>query len=551
MRQRPPRIVGLLAAVTLAAGLVNLLSVLGPTLPERLQRVDPELPLTFLDVSRYATLLAGFALVVASIHVYRRKRRAWGFVVGLASVSTVLHLVREPDVVGAASSLVLLGLAWFARDRFLVRSRAPDPGAMVLRVGLGFLAALIYGVVGFWILDHRDFRIDFTIGDAVHRTLLVLSVLGDPDVEPHTRYARWFLRSLRLMTFTAFGYSALAFFRPVAYRLRVVPRRRDRARAIVERHGRSSLDYFKLWPDKTIEFFADGTAFVAYRVGAGVALALGDPVCPEEAMEAVARGFLDLCDVNDWQPAFHQTLPDFLPVYQELGLRKLKIGDEAAVELGSFTLDGKRMKEVRNRINRFHKDGVTIRVADPPLDGATLNGLEAVSDAWLTIEGRRERQFTLGRFERDYVRGTPAVIVEDSNGRTLAFLNVIPSYRAGETTIDMMRHSPDAPRGVMDFLLARHLLAMKDAGYERFSLGMTPMSGFQDGEESAAEERALHALFQHLNFLFSFRGLRQYKAKFASIWEPRYLIYGSRLDLPRLAMAIRQVSEIPSDRRRL
>jgi lysylphosphatidylglycerol synthetase-like protein (DUF2156 family) len=47
-----------------------------------------------------------------------------------------------------------------------------------------------------------------------------------------------------------------------------------------------------------------------------------------------------------------------------------------------------------------------------------------------------------------------------------------------------------------------------------------------------------------LNFLFSYSGLRAYKAKFASSWEPRYLIYQSPLDLPAVAIAIGRVSEI-------
>jgi phosphatidylglycerol lysyltransferase len=70
------------------------------------------------------------------------------------------------------------------------------------------------------------------------------------------------------------------------------------------------------------------------------------------------------------------------------------------------------------------------------------------------------------------------------------------------------------------------------------------MSGFQEREGASVEEKAVHYFFQHLNFLFSFRGLRQYKAKFASFWEPRYAVYRNVLDLPKLAFAITKVSEL-------
>jgi phosphatidylglycerol lysyltransferase len=75
------------------------------------------------------------------------------------------------------------------------------------------------------------------------------------------------------------------------------------------------------------------------------------------------------------------------------------------------------------------------------------------------------------------------------------------------------------------------------------SLGIAPMTGFQKDEEALAEERAIHRMFQKFNFLFSFRGLYHYKAKFATSWEPRYLVYESFMQLPRIALALRRVSE--------
>lgn len=542
---RPTPIARGLALVTLAGGLVNLVAVLGPSLPERLQRVAPEAPLSFLDVSRYATLLAGFALVVAAVPIARRKRRALHAVLAVALVSAVLHVVREGDFVAAASSLAVAGLLWLARRRFTVGSGRPEWGAIGLRIGAGFLAALGYGALGFWLLDRRDFGIEFHLPDALHRTLLVLSVLGDPGVAPHTRYAHWFLDSLEFMTLLAFGYALWSLFRPVAYRLRVVPHRREAARAILERHGRAATDTFKLWPDKTIELLAGGRAFVAYRVAAGVAVALGDPVGPEEAMDAAVGEFLDAAEAMGWETAFHQTLPDFLPVYRAHGLRKLKIGDEAVVDLAAFTLEGGRMKEVRNRIRRMERDGIRIVRFEPPVPEETLDLLAGVSDAWLTIEGRRERRFTLGRFDRRYLSGTPVLAAIGPDGRGLAFVNVVPSWRPGETTVDLMRHRPDAPNGIMDVLFARLFLQQREAGFTRFNLGIAPMAGFRPEEEPALEERAVHAVIQNLGFLFSFEGLRRFKAKYATSWEPRYLVYESRLELPRLGLALREVSEIP------
>jgi phosphatidylglycerol lysyltransferase len=131
----------------------------------------------------------------------------------------------------------------------------------------------------------------------------------------------------------------------------------------------------------------------------------------------------------------------------------------------------------------------------------------------------------------------------DSAGTVLAFINLISVDRT-EITGDLMRRRSDAPNGIMDYLFIKLFLYAKERGYARVSLGMAPMTGFEEREEATWEERAIHGLFQKLDFLFSFRGLHHYKAKFATSWEPRYLIYRNIVELPRTAFALRRLSEI-------
>ena len=134
---------------------------------------------------------------------------------------------------------------------------------------------------------------------------------------------------------------------------------------------------------------------------------------------------------------------------------------------------------------------------------------------------------------------------EDSSGKVLAFVNLVPSYRPGEVAVDLMRRRSEAPNGVMDQVFVKLFLRLKEQGVERFNLGLAPMAGFQEQEEASPEERAIHAFFQQLNFLFNYKGLLAYKSKFASIWEPRYVIYRKALDLPRFALALGKVTELP------
>ena len=532
------------AAVTLGSGILNLFSIMGGPSPRTIL-LREVFPLEFVRLSRTLTMLIGFALIMSSINIYRRKWRAWAIVLTLSVFSAIFQLIRGLHYEEATMSFALFIILLSTRKIFSVRSSIPDFKGTVARLLIAGGVAIGYGVAGFWFLDEKHFGINFHIGDAIATTLRLLSLNSDPRLVPNTHYANWFLDSLYVITFAAVLYGAFALFRPVIHQFRTLPREHATGSDIVKEFGRTTLDYFKLWRDKSYFFSPSHRCFIAYVVGGNVALALGDPVGPEEEIEPTLREFMEVCRDNGWVIGFHQTLPDFLPIYKKVHLKKLKIGDDAIVNLSEFSLDGKSKKEFRSKVRLLESAGIQSRHYEAPVPDEILKQLKEVSDEWLQIPGRRERTFTLGYFDESYVRSTPVVAAVDKDERVLAFVNLISTANAKEITGDLMRRRIDAPNGIMDYLFVKVFLYAKERGYESFNLGMAPMAGFQEREQATPEERAIHSFFQQLNFLFSFRGLRHYKAKFATQWEPRYLVYRHAVDLPRVALALRRVSELP------
>jgi phosphatidylglycerol lysyltransferase len=388
---------------------------------------------------------------------------------------------------------------------------------------------------------------NFRIGDAIAATLRFLFFPRDPSLLAHTQYGQEFLNPLYLIALTASVYSGYALFRPMLHRFHMVPRERAMAREIVQQYARAPLDLFKLWPDKSYFFSSSQRCVIAYRVSNNTAIALGDPVGPEGEIETTAREFLKMCRENGWTVAFYQTLPDFLPVYGRLRLKTIKIGDDAMVDLPGFSLQGKSKRELRCKVRQLEAMGIHSREFEPPVPDDIIEQLKAVSDQWLRIPGRRERSFALGQFDPDYLRSNPVLAVVNSGGTVLAFINLI-SVNKSEITGDLMRRRTDAPNGTMDYLFIKLFLYAHERGYARVSLGIAPMAGFQKCEDASMEERAIHGLFQKLDFLFSFRGLYRYKAKFATSWEPRYLVYGKILELPGTALALRRISEVKKEK---
>jgi phosphatidylglycerol lysyltransferase len=506
-------IVWSVAVMTLGSGIVNLWSVASPRLPERIRILRELFPLAFLHLSTFFTMIIGFGLIVSSLSILRRKRRAFRVVLTMASLSILFHLTKGLDYEEATVSTLLVTLLLLSRKSFRVSSRTiPTARQLAIRAGAGAIAAAAYVLLSYW------------------------------RIAP--RWEQWFSRSAHFMAAIFVTYLFILLYRPVKYRFLMKPNDMSHAADVLSRYGRTAQDFFKLWPDKSFFFSDSGRSFIAFSVGNSCAVVLGDPAGPAEEFPELIQKFSEHCRLNDWRLAFHKATPEILDIYLQLGFRKLKVGDEAIVDLAAFTLEGKAQKDVRTKFNQLEKAGVHIARYDTPVPSDVLLQLQQVSDEWLELPGRRERGFALGRFDQDYVRSTTVFAAVDESGQILAFINLIPSYKKGEATIDLMRRRTVTPNGIMDYLFGKVFLTLRKDGYQRFNMGLAPMAGFQPFETVSTGERVIHRFFQKLNFVFSFSGLRAYKAKFASSWEPRYLVYQNFSDLPLMALAIGKVSTI-------
>src|SRR5262249_8836520 len=103
-----------------------------------------------------------------------------------------------------------------------------------------------------------------------------------------------------------------------------------------------------------------------------------------------------------------------------------------------------------------------------------------------------------------------------------------------EISVDLMRHTGDAPPGVMDYLFVELMLWGREHGYHWFNLGMAPFSGLRGRAEAPPWNRLATVLCRHDQAADYFQGLRHYKDKFAPGWEARYLAYPGGLALPRV-----------------
>ena len=243
--------------------------------------------------------------------------------------------------------------------------------------------------------------------------------------------------------------------------------------------------------------------------------------------------FLDLCDRNAWWPVFYEVRGENLPLYLDLGLSPLKIGEDARVPLATFRLEGSDWKSQRHVLNKLDKEGCVLEVVPASGVDAILPELATVSDTWLAEKRTREKGFSLGRFDAAYLCQLPVATVH-KDGRLIAFANLWTCADHSEVSVDLMRHAPDAPSGVMEWLFLRLMVWARDEGYGHFDLGMAPLSGLPGRALASRWSRFGSLIYAHGENFYNFQGLRRFKEKFRPEWKPMYLACPGGLALPRI-----------------
>jgi len=245
----------------------------------------------------------------------------------------------------------------------------------------------------------------------------------------------------------------------------------------------------------------------------------------------LAWRFRELADEHGARASFYEVGAADLPIYLDLGLTLRKVGEEASVPLAAFSLEGGRRAKLRQARSRMAREGCHFEVIPrdrvPPL----LDELEAISNRWLVHKNTREKRFSLGCFDRDYLARLPIAVIR-RGARIVAFANIWMGGQQRELSIDLMRYDDAGPPAMMDALFAELMLWGREQGYARFSLGMAPLSGFEQHRLAPLWNRLGALLFRYGEHFYNFQGLRDFKEKFDPTWEPRYLAAPGGLSMP-------------------
>lgn len=524
-------------------GVVNILSSLSPALESRLHTLNNFLPLEAVNGSNYLVLFSGFLMFITAVYLIKGLRNAWAVALILTISSFIGHIFKGIDFEEATLALVTaLALIYqhkqyYKQSDFTSSKRYWFPGI------ISACSVIIFGTVAFFFINKVHFHENFTLRQsalAAIKTFFLFNV----DLNPATKFGTQFLLSLNSLGILSMSYLAYIFFRPYIFNSdNLEIEERAKALEILSKCGRSNLDYFKTYFDKQYWFSENNESFVSFKNTSNYALVLESPVVSKlTTLEQAICEFDSYCRANNLKSAYYRVNEIDLPIYEKLGKKKLPIGQEAILNLNNFSLEGGKMKPMRNAISKVTKLGLSFHINLGPHKGGFMQKLKSVSDEWLIDMEREEFGFSQGMFDENELKNQVVFTVENSENKILAFSNMIPSYVDKEANFDLIRKTKDAPSGIVDYLLVNMFDYFRTQGFIKCTLGMVPMSGILN--PTSFQERIIKLAYEKIKRFSDYRNLRFYKEKFTPEWEMKYLIYESTFDLIFLPSSIDRLMKI-------
>ncbi|WP_432524955.1 bifunctional lysylphosphatidylglycerol flippase/synthetase MprF [Kineococcus sp. SYSU DK006] len=469
-----------------------------------------------LDVSAVTISLAGLSALLMARGLHRRLKSAWAATLALL-VGVTGIAAAHGDLVLAAVTAVLALLLLPARPAFYrgaLFTRRQNPLWPITAIAL-------VGVAVWW----HEFS---GAGGAVDAPLLAASISGDSSGVDRLAMAAGAVGVL---------IGGRRLLRPVVPGPRAAcDDEMARVTDIVARSGRCTSQ-LAFTGDKRFHFSPGGAAFLMYQVEGRSWVVMGDPVGDPADFRELVWSFLEETDRHGGRPVFYNVLADHADLYRECGLSLAKLGEEAVVPLEDFTLTGRAKVNLRNCRNKSQRLGLTVEFVAAQDVAPLLPALREVSEAWLTHRNGKEKRFSLGAFDEEYVRRFPLVVVRQE-GQVIAFATLWVGGDGREVQVDLMRRLPDGPRTVMTYLFIECILWAKENGFASFSLGMAPLSGLRTGGTASFWDRVGHLLWTHGEQFYNFKGLRTFKQGFHPRWRTCYVAAPGGLALPTVMVNV-------------
>lgn len=506
----PLAIPNLLTIAVFIAGALMVVSAAIPDSRESLRWLRGQFG--YLDqVAHFLSSLVGMGLMVMARGLQRRLSRAYYVVLALLALEILFSLAKglgyfEAGLLGVVLIALLPARAMFYRKASLGSQWMPP--AWIVSILIVLVASIGVGMFTFrlkpdnwneWIA--RIFQLDF-----------------------HGRQSSRFLRTMAGTVALAFFIALARLMRPARHAHKL-PQKEDLSKAerVIDRCGQSEA-CMALHADKELLFSASGDTFLQFAKRQQSWVSMGEPVGRSDEKRELSWQFRELSESHGGLTVFYGVDQDNQSLYLELGLSLFKVGQEAILPLDRFALEDPARRELRGIQEDFRGRGFALDIVQPHASPELMAQLRQLCRQWQdpSLESSEESGGEVAHFDESYLGRFPLALIYQ-NGAIAAFANLWLTRNKEEAAIDMIYCPRRHPQGLIDYLFVEVAQWAAEQRYQRFNLGMAPMSQQEKDHLEPLWAQLSDSVFRHGEHFYDFQSLRRHKEKFAPQWKDKYV----------------------------
>jgi lysylphosphatidylglycerol synthetase-like protein (DUF2156 family) len=281
--------------------------------------------------------------------------------------------------------------------------------------------------------------------------------------------------------------------------------------------------------DKSYFTLPGRPGLIVYRPAGRYLVQFGGPFAPAESYAELLAGFREYAHQQDRQVVAAQLQERDARAYAEAGFAVSQIGASYAVDLTTFTLVGTRFMQLRNKISRALRNGLTVIEADYDTWHEQVHEIDRM---WLPLkgEGARQLEFLVGQC------GGPAqryrrLFIGLIGGRMAGYILYSPVYGSRPGWMhDLSRRRPDLSPGVMEAINKTAIDTFQAEGERWLHFGFTPFTGLDERFELPGSSPAFRWfmgwLWEHGSAVYPAATQLDYKQKWnQSLLLPEYAAF--------------------------
>lgn len=397
----------LLTTLVFISGTILLLSAAVPGILSRLKIAQEFLALLIMHISHQLTVAAGIMLLGLCRGIEYKVKGAFHLALVVLMSAALFSVFKGFDYEEAIFLFIVTALLFASEKQFYRESYVLTWGKALFDGTVVILITVMYVSIGYANLPTAKFHIPASLQSYMitdYRDLFYSAIIG-------------------ILIAIAIFVVGNRIQRPKKMERIASIHQEKKIKEHLERYTGTEFSHLIFLHDKYEWWNEDQTVLLTYQTYADKIVVLGNPVGDETNFFVAFEAFLGTADLYGYTPVFYEVNPTILPALHEQGFGFFKLGEEAFVDLDSFSLAGKKMKGNRAVKNKFEREHFSVELLSPSYSSEILHELEDVSTKWL--QGRAERGFSLGFFDERYCDTSNIAVLRDEEG-IIGFASLMP-----------------------------------------------------------------------------------------------------------------------------